>query len=111
MKNDEKIRNVCERNSRISERVVDDFLLNYAAGHRGLEKKMTRPHARFWSHSPEDGGRYGNLRYMVKLVMEKAGSDFEDATEQGQEYDQGEEPETELYRNMKSMTLSWSEHL
>lgn len=34
------IRKTCEKNSRISERVVDDFLLNYAARHKGLEKKM-----------------------------------------------------------------------
>ncbi len=35
-----KIRKICESNSRISERVVDDFLLAYAARHQGLEKKM-----------------------------------------------------------------------
>ena len=35
-----KIRNICEHNSRITERVVDDFLLAYAARHHGLEKKM-----------------------------------------------------------------------
>ncbi len=35
-----KIRKICEYNSRISTRVVDDFLLAYAARHHGLEKKM-----------------------------------------------------------------------
>ncbi|MEX2370188.1 MAG: hypothetical protein WD578_04200 [Bacteroidales bacterium] len=31
---------ICEQNSRISERVVDDFLLDYTARYQGLEKKM-----------------------------------------------------------------------
>lgn len=35
-----KIRKICEQNSRITERVVDDFLMAYAARHHGLEKKM-----------------------------------------------------------------------
>ena len=35
-----KILKICEHNSRISERVVDEFLLTYAARHHGLEKKM-----------------------------------------------------------------------
>ena len=34
------LRKICEQNSRISERVVDDFLLGYAARYQGLEKKM-----------------------------------------------------------------------
>ncbi len=34
------LRKICEQNSRISEQVVDDFLLGYAARHQGLEKKM-----------------------------------------------------------------------
>ncbi len=38
----EKIRQECELNSMISERVVDDFLLYFAARHQGLEKKMNK---------------------------------------------------------------------
>ena len=42
MKTFEELGAICERTSRISKRVVDDFLLSYAAGHQGLEKKMER---------------------------------------------------------------------
>ncbi len=42
-----KLRKICEQNSRISERVVDDFLLNYAARYQGLEKKMNTQFGRY----------------------------------------------------------------
>ncbi len=54
----EKIRQECELNSMISERVVDDFLLHFAVRHQGLEKKMntqlagTGMYCRSWIKAP-----------------------------------------------------------
>ncbi len=42
-----EIRKVCEKNSRISEKLVDGFLIGYAARHQGLEKKMNLQFARY----------------------------------------------------------------
>ena len=39
------LRKVCENNSRISGKVIDDFLINFAAGHQNLEKKMNQKFA------------------------------------------------------------------
>jgi hypothetical protein len=47
MKTYDELRTICERTSRISERVVDDYLIHYAAGHHGLEKKMEQHFDRF----------------------------------------------------------------
>ena len=47
MKTYDELREICERTSRISGRVVDDYLINYAAGHHGLEKKMEQQFARY----------------------------------------------------------------
>jgi uncharacterized pyridoxamine 5'-phosphate oxidase family protein len=41
------LRLFCEKSSRISARVVDDFLLNFAARHHGLEKKMNQYFAKY----------------------------------------------------------------
>lgn len=43
----ESLRLHCERNSRISERVLDDFLLAFTAKHHGLGKKMLRHFATY----------------------------------------------------------------
>jgi len=43
----DELRNICESASRISERVVDDYLIQYAAGHRGLEKQMNKQFDRY----------------------------------------------------------------
>ncbi len=42
-----EIRRLCEKSSRITERVVDDFLLGFAARHHGLEKKMNLAFSRY----------------------------------------------------------------
>ena len=47
MKTYDELRTICKRSSRISERVVDNFLISYAAGHQGLEKKMEREFDRY----------------------------------------------------------------
>ncbi len=47
MKNYDTLRKHCEKSSRISAKVVDEFLINYAAGHHGLEKKMVKLFARY----------------------------------------------------------------
>jgi len=47
MKNYDFIRKHCEKSSRISTKVIDEFLLDYAAGHHGLERKMHKLFDRF----------------------------------------------------------------
>ena len=47
MKNYDTIRKLCEKNSRIAAKVVDGFLLGFAASHHGLEGKMNKQFARF----------------------------------------------------------------
>jgi len=42
-----KLKKECERNSRLVGRTVNDFLIGYAAGFRGLEKDMERRFERF----------------------------------------------------------------
>ena len=56
VKSYEELRIICKRNSMISERVVDGFLINYAAGHQGLEKKMEKQFDRF-SHLHKKMGK------------------------------------------------------
>ena len=47
MKTYDEIRKVCEQNSRISAKLVDGFLIGYAARYQGLEKKMEQQFARY----------------------------------------------------------------
>ena len=47
MNNYSEIRRACEKNGRISERVVDEFLISYAARYHNLEKKMNQQFARY----------------------------------------------------------------
>ena len=42
-----ELRKLCEKSSRIAERVVDDFLLGFAARHHGLEKKMNQAFSKY----------------------------------------------------------------
>ncbi len=42
MKDFKAIRVICKENSRISGRVIDGFLIGYAANHQNLERKLTR---------------------------------------------------------------------
>ena len=53
-----ELRSICEKTSRITERLVDNFLTGYAAGHQGLEKKMEQQFARF-RHVEKELGREG----------------------------------------------------
>jgi hypothetical protein len=45
MKNYETMRGLCEKNSRISGKVVDGYLISFAAGHHNLEQKMDKQFA------------------------------------------------------------------
>ncbi len=47
MKTFDELRKICEHNSRISERVVDDFLIGYAARHHNLEKNMNQQFGKY----------------------------------------------------------------
>ncbi|MBL7111180.1 MAG: hypothetical protein ISS19_04485 [Bacteroidales bacterium] len=47
MKPYNEIRRLCEKNSRMSAKLVDGFLIGYAARHQGLEKKMNQQFARY----------------------------------------------------------------
>ncbi len=76
MKTYEELRIICERTSRISERVVDDFLINYAAGHQGLEKKMEKQFERFSHVGRKLGKEVVNMlksQYLAHKVFRKEG--------------------------------------
>ena len=61
MKTYAELRTICKRNSRVTERVVDDFLLSYAAGHQGLEKKIEREFDRFRHVGKQMGKENSNM--------------------------------------------------
>jgi len=61
MINHEEIRSICEKSSRISARVVDDYLIAYAAGHQGMEKQMNRKFDRFRPVCRQLGKRTVNM--------------------------------------------------
>ena len=72
----DEIRDICERTSRISERVVDDFLIPYAAGHQGLEKKMKQLFGRYRQVTGKLGKKVLNMlmnQYLAHRVFRKEG--------------------------------------
>jgi len=76
MKTYDELRAICKRNSRISERVVDDFLISYAAGHQGLEKKMEREFDRFRHVGKQMGKENINMlktQYLAHKVFRQEG--------------------------------------
>ncbi len=76
MKSYDELRTICERTSRISEGVVDDFLIRYAAGHRGLEKIMEQQFARFRHVGKQQGKEVVNMlksQYLAHKVFKQEG--------------------------------------
>jgi len=72
----EELRNICERTSRVSARVVDDYLIAYAAGHRGLEKKMNGQFDRFRHVGKELGKEVVNMlksQYLAHKIFRQEG--------------------------------------
>jgi hypothetical protein len=76
VKSYEELRTICQRTSRISARVVDDFLINYAAGHQGLEKTMEKQFARFSHVGIKLGKKIVNMlksQYLAHQVFRQDG--------------------------------------
>jgi len=76
MKNYDELRRICERTSRISERVVDDFLIQYAAGHHGLGKKMEQQFERYRHLKKQLGNQALNMlksQYLAHLIFKHEG--------------------------------------
>jgi hypothetical protein len=76
MKTYDELRTICKLNSRISEKVVDDFLISYAAGHQGLEKKMEREFDRFRHVAKQLGTENVNMlksQYLAHKVFREGG--------------------------------------
>ena len=76
MKTYDELKDICERTSRISERVVDDFLISYAAGHRGLEKKMEQQFDRYRHVGKQLGKEAVNMlksQYLAHKVFKQEG--------------------------------------
>ena len=76
MKNYEFIRKHCEKSSRISAKVVDEFLLNYAAGHHGLEGKMVKLFDRFehvTSEFPEEALAMFMSQFLAHRIFKEEG--------------------------------------
>jgi len=76
MKNYDDLRNICEKNSRISARVVDDYLIAYAAGHHGLGKQMEKRFASYRHVGKKLGKENLNMlksQYLVHRVFQQEG--------------------------------------
>ena len=76
MKTYDELRQICEWTSRISERVVDDYLIAYAAGHRGLEKKMEQQFDRYRHVGKQLGKQVVNMlksQYLAHKVFRQEG--------------------------------------
>ncbi|MCP4313178.1 MAG: hypothetical protein GY790_18110 [Bacteroidetes bacterium] len=72
----EELRRFCKLSSRISKHVVDDFLINYAAGHQGMEKKMEQHFDRFRHVGKQLGRENVNMlksQYLAHRVFRKDG--------------------------------------
>ena len=76
MKTFPELRKICKQNSRISERVVDDFLINYTAGHQGMEKKMDQRFAHYRHVTKALGNQALNLlkaQYLAHRLFRQGG--------------------------------------
>jgi hypothetical protein len=76
MKTYDELRSICKLSGRVSERVVDDFLINYAAGHQGLEKKMGQQFDRFRHVGKQLGKEAVNMlksQYLAHKVFKTEG--------------------------------------
>ena len=76
MRSYDELRNTCEKNTRISARVVDDFLISYAAGHHGLEKLMEKRFAHFGHVGKKLGRENLNMlksQYLAHRVFKQEG--------------------------------------
>jgi Domain of unknown function (DUF6930) len=76
MKNFDELRSICEINSRISKGVVDDYLIQYAAGHRGLEKQMDKQFDRYRHVGKRLGRQNVNMlksQYLAHRVFKSEG--------------------------------------
>ncbi|MCD4709613.1 MAG: hypothetical protein K8R52_02105 [Bacteroidales bacterium] len=76
MKSYDELRKICERTSRISGRVVDDYLIHYAAGHRGLEKKMEQQFDRYRHVGRKMGKEVVNMlksQYLAHKIFRQEG--------------------------------------
>ena len=76
MKTYDELRTICKLNSRVTEKVVDDFLISYAAGHQGLEKKIELDFDRFRHVAKQLGKENVNMlksQYLVHKVFREGG--------------------------------------
>jgi len=76
MKTYDELRTICELTSQISERVVDDYLISYAAGHHGLEKKMEKQFAPYKHVGKKLGKQAVNMlksQYLAHKVFKDGG--------------------------------------
>ena len=71
-----ELRKLCERNSRISKLIVDDFLIGYAARHKGLEKKMNQHFSRYRHVSSKFDKSTVEMfksQYIIHMVLKEGG--------------------------------------
>jgi hypothetical protein len=76
MKDFEKIRKICEESSKISETLIDEFLLYYAAGQNKLEQDMNQKFASYKHMNSKLGQRTINMmksQYIIHKVFKKEG--------------------------------------
>jgi hypothetical protein len=76
MKDFETIRLICEENSKISDRVVDEFLINYAAGRNNLEHEMNVRFAAYKHITQKFQKEWVNMlksQYITHKIFKKGG--------------------------------------
>ncbi|GEM_PF-304389 len=64
------IRRICEKNSRISKRVVDDFLIGFAARHHSLGKRMNQYFSKY-RHVLSLIGRSGTEMFQAQYIAHR----------------------------------------
>lgn len=76
MQDYKSIRSICEKNSRISKKVVDEFLIYYAAGRNNLEMNMTKKFDQYKHVKRELKPEWVNMlqaQYLAHEIFKKDG--------------------------------------
>ena len=77
MKNYDAIRSICDENNRISRKVIDEFLIYYAASRNNLEHKMQKEFNSYKHVTSELKNEFVNMfkaQYLAHSIFKKDGS-------------------------------------
>ena len=77
MKNYDFIRSICDENNRISGKVIDEFLIYYAASRNNLERKMQKEFNSYKHVTSKLKNEFVNMfkaQYLAHSIFKKGGS-------------------------------------